>query len=429
MNDYESQARAWLENVDAPPSRLDTGQIVQVGRARARRRRYLAVGGATAMVVLAAAAALPVAVDVWPDGTGGSSPLDPPVAGSQPPLPALDCEITELELPDDHPVRGTPDPSDVWIRAMDPTGRFVLGNWVSGEVTGTDDPPVVLVWDIEEGTVAYLPAGQSGQDVNAHGTVVGADPQGEGESPWIYRDGEVDTLPLPAGYQTGRAEFVHESGDVVGAAWGANGDSVVVVWPADDLARPEILAGSEGLNPVAAGITDDGAVVASDDQGPFFWDADRVHHRLPLPEGATGGHIGAVRGNWGVGGATFPASGASLPPTPMSDGDGQAVIGVPVRWDLAAGAAELIDVGTYPDVGAAVAVSTAGDVVTSVTDTADPIVVRDGRPYTLPVPVPVEDGHPQPEAVSEDGMVFAGTVRTSAPDGSPVAQPTVWHCR
>jgi hypothetical protein len=421
MNDHESQARAWLESVDAPPSRLEVTGIVLTGRARARRRRYLAAGGATAMV-LAVAAALPVAVQGWRAGPG----LDPPPPGGESPLPALECEITELELPD-HPERGTPDPSHVWVRAMDPTGRYVLANWVSGEVTGTDDPQVVLVWDIEEGTVAYLPAGQSGQDVNTHGTVVGADPQGEGESPWIYRDGEVDTLPLPAGYPTGRAEFVHESGDVVGAAWGANGDTVVVVWPADDLARPEILTGSEGLNPVAAGITDDGAVVASDDQGPFFWDADRVHHRLPLPEGATGGYIGAVRGNWGVGGATFPASGASLPPTPMSDGDGQAVIGVPVRWDLAAGAAELIGVGTYPDVGAAVAVSIAGDVVTSVTDTADPIVVRDGRPYTLPVPV--EDGHPQPEAVSEDGMVFAGAVRTSAPDGDPVAQPTVWHCR
>jgi hypothetical protein len=402
---------------------LEVTGIVLTGRARARRRRYLAAGGATAMV-LAAAAALPVAVDGWRAGPG----LDPPPPGGASPLPALDCETTGLEPPD-HPERGTPDPSHVWVRAMDPTGRYVLANWVSGEVTGTDDPPVVVLWDTEDGSATYLPTlqgGADGQAVNGSGAVVGSDWDEAAGYAWIYRDGDLQTLPVPAGYQGARAEGVNEPGDVVGTASGENGDSVVVVWPADDLEHPEVLPPPPGVYAAPAGITDAGAVVATvgidgRDVEAYVWDADReFEHRIPPPNGTLGGYVSAVRGDWAVGAAYLPAAEASLPPTPVVDELGEQVAEVPVRWDLAAGTVELIDAGSYPVTGAATAVTAAGDVVVGATE---PVVVRDGLAYTLPVPD--EGGQPQPVAVSEDGTVFAGTVE-SAPE---VSRPTVWRCR
>jgi hypothetical protein len=269
MSDYESQARGWLESVDAPPSRLEVTGIVLTGRARARRRRYLAAGGAAGMV-LAVAAALPVAVDGWQ-----------------------------------------------------------------------------------------------------------AAPRGGGESP----------TGLP--YVT------------------------------------------------VAGITDGGVVVATvgaagGDEGGHVWGVDRVGHRLPLPAGATGGYVAAARGGWAAGAAYLPAPEEGLPPTPIEDGAGQVVTGVPVRWNLDDGTVELIE--SYAGWGTATAVTGTGDLLLGSTlpdpgiGNSDPVVLRDGLPYTLPVPV--EGGRPQPVAVSADGTVFAGAVATDAPGGGdPVVRPTVWHCR
>lgn len=437
MSDYESEAREWLASVDVPPSRLDTGQLVQVGRAQVRRRRYLAAGGATA-AVLAIAVALPAAVQGWPAGTG-RSPAGP---GPDRPLAALDCDdITTLELPD-HPVRGTPDLSHVRVRAMDPTGRYVLANWVSGEVTGTDDPQLVVLWDTEDGTATYLPTASGnadGQAVNPDGVVVGANWDGGGD-PWVYRDGDVEPLPVPEGYPTARADAVSDTGDVYGIAEEDTGFSVVVVWPADHPNQPEVLAAPGTTYFVPAGTAADGVVVATGDAGPYRWDADRVGRPLPLPEGATGGEVAAVRGEWAAGSVALPVPAASIEPVPASGApsdlaslapespdEGDQPVSVPARWNLRTDSVEVLDPGVASRYGAdasAVAVNATGDLIVS---EPSPFVVRAGRPYTLPVPV--EGGYARPEAISDDGKVFAGTVVTEpAGGGDPVSEPTVWRC-
>lgn len=428
---YEVELRGRLHSVQVPLSQLDTGQIVETARVKARRRRYLTAGG-TAAAVLAAAAVLPASLHMWPPTPGGDGvpPGAPPAMAALPPLTALDCgRITTLELPD-HADRGKPDLSVIDVQAMDPSGRYVLANWPSGELTGTDDPPAVVLWDGD--TATYLPTMRGyaqGRDVNGHGVVVGDAQDETGRYGWIYRDGDVQILATPTGYRSAEAIAINQAGDVVGTAVDANGHPAVVKWPAADPASPEILHGPEGATLTPAAILDDGTVVATlgsptGDDGGYLWDASGSGRGLPLPAGAANGYVAAAHGHWAVGSAAMPAPADDPAPTPFFDTQGRQVVDMPVRWNLASGTVELLEPAGHGYPGAAVAVTTSGDVVIGSTE---PVVVRDGLPYSLPVKT--KRTEPRPVAVSEDGTVFAGAAVIPDPGGGDrQRQPTVWRC-
>lgn len=432
----EAELRGWLDSVAAPPPRLDLDQIVQTGRAQARRRRHLVAGGAAA-TVLAVAIATPMAAQAWRSGEG-SGPIPPPGGPA-----AVACEVTELRLPDDLPERGVPDPTTIRIRAMDPTGRFVIANGPAGEQAAPDASPVMVRWD--GGDPAYLPAPRGtvqAHDVNARGVVVGAGWDGARGYGWVY-DERLRELPAPDGYRRVEVAGINQAGDVAGTAYGAEDEAAVVVWPADDRDRPRVLPAPAGREIAAVGITDDGTVVggfADRQSGGYRWDADGVGSELPLPDWATGGGLADVRGDWVVGeaGRTIPteqvdpSSGqraasdlASL--APSQGPSGQLAVTVPIRWSLTTGVAaeipgyeldgELLNQGGVT----AVAVNAAGDVVIGY---PGPAVLRDGRPYSLPVPMPLAIAGPV--TISDDGTVVAGAA--IRPDGTASGQ-LVWHCQ
>lgn len=445
QDEYAGDVRGWLDSVDVPLSRLDTDQILQAGRFQVRRRRQLAIGG-TAAVALATMAAFPAAAQVWQGRAGG-----PPAAVGESPVPAeplatLECTVTELPLPDEASgeVESGPDP-EVHVQAIDPTGRYVIGNGPTTPTLVQDSselmprytpdgaPALAIRWD--NGQPVVIPALRQAafpKDVNADGVVVGSGWDESTGRAWIYRDGGVTELAVPTGYVSTSASAINAGGDVVGEAWGSGGAHAVVVWQAANPDQPHLLDIPAGERASLVDITDAGLVAG--DVGSYvglngveptarayLWGADGVGRTLPVPEGARTAHVSSVRGDWAVGTAWL------ADPTA---GDG--VRAVPVRWDLPAGTVEVLDLG-HPSLNSAAAVNPAGEVLI-----AGSAVIREGEPYALPDPVdegvivppgPIEDPLVETMATSDDGSMIAGNYILLAPDGSLVGiHPVLWRC-
>jgi uncharacterized membrane protein len=406
---YEAQARDWLDSVDVPPPRLEVAQIVQLGRAQVRRRRLLAVGGTAA--VLAAVAAIPAAVPLMPLVGGGQWP------GSGPSLPVLDCDIAELPLPDEitegvdggHPYAAA--------AAVDPTGRFVVG------AVEADEPNWLIRWEDGNPTaISPLRGSAYAADVNADGVVVG---YGWGDEPdnyyaWIYRDGDMLELPMPDGYVSAEAVAINAAGDVVGTVRDDGYRASVVVWPADDLDHPQVLAGPPDMEVTANEITDDGTVIGgvftpTAHDGGYLWAPDGTGQPLPGPVEAVDVTLWAARGGW--------AAGNALMSVPTSDDDPGELT---VVWDLSAGTFRLHDLGTIATVSD---VTAAGDVLY-----AEALVLRDGEPYALPHPIRegtvsapgwFHQAYVAADAISEDGSTIVGSVSF---DGSEAVYALMWRC-
>ena len=161
---------------------------------RARR----ATGGLAAVAVVVAA--ISAAVSLLPADGGGQSVGSPPVPGTNAPLPVLDCDVSELPLPDE-----SADPTaafypDVQVAAMDPTGRYVAGNGpyqrdAGGGWSDTDPNGMVLWVDGNPTAIPPLAGGASATAVNADGVLVGERRQEMGGShrsyAWIFRDSRL----------------------------------------------------------------------------------------------------------------------------------------------------------------------------------------------------------------------------------------------
>jgi hypothetical protein len=446
---YEEQARDWLESVDVPPPRLEVAQIIQIGHRQVRRRRQLAVGGTAA--VLAAVAAIPATVPLLPAGGGGQSPASTPVPGTDAPLPVLACDVTELPLPDEYADPAAEVYPDVQVAAMDPTGRYIVGNGpyqrhAGGAIRDTDPNGLVLWEDGNPTALTPLYGGAMATGVNADGVVVGQGSQETGDSrrpyAWIYRDGDMAELPVPEGYAFAEASAINTPGDVVGLVY-RNEDGrgrSVVVWPAGDLDRPRVLTGpASPASPMW--ITDHGLVVtqlmAEDggvgwDDGAYLWAPDGTGQELPLPEGATNVAVRGVRGDWVVASATLPAAPVTEPPSPVPSPTSSPLTspGVAIRWDLRDLTLRVLNaVNSYElsDVNAG------GDLLYG-----ESKVIRDGEPYLLPDPIAEEAITPPDtdysqylysEAISDDGTVIAGWVDINTADHSTAAiHPVMWRC-
>jgi hypothetical protein len=442
---YEAQARDWLDSVDVPPPRLEVSQIVQIGQRQVRRRRLLAAGGTAA--ALAAVAAIPAAVPLWPDSSGGYT-----AAG-----PVLDCEVTQLAIPEG-------ESQGIGVTAMDPTGRYFVGQGT--HIGGVDpdtgepinEPAVAVFW--QDGEPTYIPALRGIIDaagVNSHGVVVGVgqpeDPIGEDAQDhhgWVYADGDMRELPAPLGFTVLGVAGINDAGDIAGSVTDFGGESRAVVWRAVSadgaIDLPEILPAPEGESAHPADIAQDGTVVGTlvsdhDDPGgptrPYLWEPDGAGRELPRPSGTTDGGALAISGEWVIGTAYVPVPGAtaapptqavpSLGPIAPSEGGPPARVQLPVRWNLRTGAVELVDPGAQPwhqfDISPNGA-SDSGD--TLVNDLSVLLLLRGDQWFTLPF-----DGlEASAYAISPDGRTIAGEVYLAPLTYEDEAErvPVVWHC-
>lgn len=194
MADDEIQVRDWLRSVEAPPPGLEVGEIVQLARSRVRRRRLFAAG-ATAAAVVAVAATVPAAAQVWqpPTEAGPGSLAEH--------LPVVQCSAVAL---DD---AGESDPAFAGLVAPDGYAVETMTASEQGDVVGTvrdgDERRAVALWpatDPDHPQVLAAPGDHTrAADITDDGAVLanrhGPDPGAY----WWNSSGTGRPLPVPAG--------------------------------------------------------------------------------------------------------------------------------------------------------------------------------------------------------------------------------------
>lgn len=411
MND-EQELRDRLRAIDVPPSRIEVDALVRAGRRRAFRRRSVRTTGGVALAaaVLLAVPSILTRAQAQPSGQAADTPVGPsaevdpvPPTGPSPraasstpsagtPTSAVGCSVTELPVP--------PGMTGVTVTAVDPTGRYVVGN----SLVGQDFRPILWV----DGKPLALPVpGTSVQvtAVNAGGVAVGLVQDGEQEYVFRYQNGRLTRLRTPVGNWHPYPEpAINVAGDVVvnvepqGNSGGKG--SVVLLWRAGST-TPVTLPLPAGAS--AHDITDAGTIVGGLYRngvgvGAYVWDQRGTARKLTVPAGETGLAY-AARGEWATGGL-WPSGSAA-------------------RWNLRTG--EVTDLGSVgqadmPTPGEAV--NAAGWVV------AHGVVLRDGAVVELTTPAG-QTG--RAVDVSENGLVVGQAV-TGGRDDTRVLGPRMWRC-
>jgi uncharacterized membrane protein len=100
-------------------------------------------------------------------------------------------------------------------------------------------------------------------DVNSAGVAVGYIPEGTGVfDAIVYRNGQYEYLPEPAGMSRSRANSVNNAGDIVGVAVDDNSVAHAVLWPAFDSTNVIVLEpGTEYSSSRAEAIDDQSRVL------------------------------------------------------------------------------------------------------------------------------------------------------------------------
>ncbi|MFI7217851.1 hypothetical protein [Micromonospora maritima] len=427
--------RRTLPRMDVPPSRVDLDAVLVAGRRAERRRRRLTVTLAAATVL---AVGLGSAAVLGRDGHGRGmdrvtdrppeilpTPTVVPLTARRSGAPAP-CVYQEL-----------PAPAGVRlgrVQAADPTGRFVAGTAVAGGAAGRSASRLVL-WDRRQPVLADIPTEGGGFTdvvaVNPDGVVVGTTSSPEaGRSgrmrsvPWVYREGRVRELAVPAGYDEATVQAVNRRGDVLGLAQIlASRTSAVVVWPAGTDGAPRML--NDGVAGRVIGWGDDGTVVTVGPADPagqtasrelLLLRADGTRVVLPLPSGwAPGTSWGdrmPMRGDW-LGGI-LPGATEKSPPAVLNLRTGQLVVyrGLDTRNHFT------VVVG--PD----------GRLLVGEPGTGWKLVEHDGTVRAVPLPPGANPEYgPQPVMVDDTGAIH-GTARFDDPDpaSSRGEQPMTWRC-
>jgi uncharacterized membrane protein len=333
---YATGLLAELRDRDVPPLDVDVDRAMNTGRRRVRIRRAAVAGLAAATGLLAVAGvlvALDPATGPAPDtatgtATGATRGTDPPAAGGP-----RACTVRALAVPAGE--------RHVSATAVDPTGRYVVGYAAASEETG--EQGAALLWDAgtvaspgdKSGTVAS-PGDTSGiprklpvpgfaaaaSAVNAAGTVAGTVTRNHDLVAWVYRDGQVTTLPTLDG-RPSSASGINERGDIVGTVYGADDVTRAVLWPADRPGTVRVLAapGAAGAVAVAA----DGTVVGyGNGMRPYLWQPDGTGRELPVPAGVVITQVRGIAGDWAVGVANEAPNPDSQPAVRWNLRDGRA---------------------------------------------------------------------------------------------------------
>lgn len=350
--------------------------------ARRRRRARLLVAPAVAVVVVTAAVA------AWAARPSAQGPplqhavvLTPTTAAGQ----AFPRECTARELPVPAGFQ------KVFVTAMDPTGRVVVG-WpdadrkTSSAILWVDDVPSVLTPPGEQSAFA---------DINSALIGVGNSVIGEGAqsrpAAWLYRAGAFTLL---RGRHTS-VTAINEQGQIVGTvgtrpAW----------WPSPD-AEPQLLPVTEDGFGTALDIDTDGTIIGEMMQRPptmYVWPPGGAARTLP-----EGSYHFSISNGWtaGVIDTSVPFGGRA------------------VRWNLRTGQHETL-AGELT--GLHTTVNALGWVAGTTLDKKAQLVSADSK-VELPLPAP---GEPSVAAISDDGRKLAGTANAWPTSGRTV--PLVWRC-
>lgn len=397
---------------------VDTDAVIARTKrgARARRHRRTATAVVASVVCVAAAIATPVVLAGRPDATG---PAQAPSTNPGPTgIPA--CTAHALDLPEGI----VPDEIGPSVTDMDPTGRYVVGNYKMLH----DGARVVVAIRWEDGTPRALPV--SGLEVyaagvNSSGAVAGYVSNSQyNQSAWLYTDGLTTTMPLPEGYSSAAATAINERGDVLGVAYDRSGGHSVVVWSADGSRSPRVL---DPPGAIAYDIADDGTVVgvlpasANGPEQPYAWDPEGVGRALPLPAGAETAMPVSVRGEWAAGEAREPLA-ADLEEAPAAY--------MAVRWNLRTNDVSIVgDERGY----VASAVNSRGDVAIGLASNPGRArLVRDGGWAELPLLPPLANESGQSRtwvyALSDDGTKAVGAQATGTAEATTALRAVLWRC-
>jgi uncharacterized membrane protein len=407
--------RSELLRIETPASRVAMERVVLDGRRAERRARIVtALGGAALAVVVGAPLALLAA--------RGTEITDRPAWRGVPPAACTTAALDASGL------LGS-------VEAVDPTGTLLFGVNGGHLVRWRDGASEIVATSTTGGLL--MPT-----DVNSAGVAVGfyaADPPGTSapQAGWVFRDGVVTPLALPAGARTATPHAVNEAGDIAGAAMPATGPtpSVPVVWPAGSPGSPR-MSGPDAAG-AAIAITADGTMVGSVTGAhdiPVVWDPDGGRRSLSVPAGWTGASAlvvrgdvvyGTVRRETAAGPRALEGQAASAAgPDDLPTGGGPPVVTAsPVRWNLRDGTSHV-----YPVDGGLAAVSDSGWLLVTVsTDGRIPdqlVIVRpDGRARALPMPAVERPSAARGVYISEDGRTVVGQTFLGG-----IHRPVRWTC-
>jgi hypothetical protein len=421
----ESDLLKSLDDEPHTPSTVDVGRAIATGRRRVVRRGvgYAGAAAATAIAVAGVSVAGGLVGHARPTGTpntGAAAPKPqytiPGIAGWKAPaaVPPTSCTLSRLTAPGNAPM--------ALAFGGDPTGQYIVGR--SYPAGGGYQ---AVLWHDGTGRNVPLPGNVEEllTDVNSTGTAVGWSYAGTtkadtGPVAYVYRDGQVSTLP---GVRRGFAYAINDAGAIAGVDEERH---AAVVWPSA-AAQPILLPVPAGTKEaVARDIDEDGTTVGNlDNTVPYVWFPDGTHHELALPsldgKPATTGEVFSVRNGWATGVATngVGRSGATDPAAGKASG----ARAVPVRWNLHTGE---VSVSGVLQGAASVVVNAQGWQVGS--DKQGRTVLVTG---TASVVLPDLAAHPTDSlstianTVSDDGRTIAG----QSDEATGTIQAVAWHCQ
>ncbi|MFG2043891.1 hypothetical protein [Dactylosporangium sp. NPDC048998] len=428
----EEKLRWYAALDDVPPPRMLAEDVLVTARRKVRNRRIrlaATAGLATALVLIGVAVAVP-RLDASPVPTHPSPSVVP--STPSPTAPPLHCRAEALPEP------GGLTPAQRMARAIDPSGRYIVGTYASGP-----DTVGLLMWtdgDLRQPAAAKVFAATA---VNSRGVVIGKAPDRDGyKHAAVFRDGKVSLLPRPAGTMYSSALAINTHGDIVGTVsgndlpkYGGSTEDLPILWPATG-GYVLLQTGQDDLWPhTAAAIGDDGVILGTVLRSgggftislPYRWNADRTGALLPLPRPLTtkSAGVAAMAGQWAAGSAGDLPRAQAPSPAPSLD----VHFGTPqahVRWNLATGAFEELGIFSPYGVSATGAMIGADDPYART-----PAVWRGGTVTPLPLLDPgrsfmVYGG------VSADGTTAFGTmmppVSTTSGDPKGPYDMVRWRC-
>ncbi|MFI5932019.1 hypothetical protein [Actinoplanes sp. NPDC051494] len=300
MNDNDVRDR--FAAVDVPGTGLRVDDLVTGGRRRVARRRaaQLGCGAALAAALLAGIPAV-TALRAGPDA------VEVAAGAGAPERATLVCPATKLALP-----AGLDAVDGI---AIDPTGRFIIGNR-SEYAAGTPSTPAGKVDGIPDSTPVLWTDGQprilpeptdsvTVSDVNEGGVVVALGGSRHWDTVLRYDDGVPTELKAPAGPWTYSSAFINATGDILaGTAAEDDTSGPVFLWKAGSATATELpLPDGAGI----AGFTDDGIIVGSiatgrntQDLTSYAWEQDGRGVELRAAAGQAAS-VNAARGDWATG--------------------------------------------------------------------------------------------------------------------------------
>ena len=409
--DDETDVRALLTGVEAPPSRVDLDTVLIDGDRRIRRRWVVTIAGSTA-VVLIALVGVPAAIaaiggpqssrpfadspsagpsaapDVASKGAPPSPSTAPPTA---PPAAAKICAAHPLPLP-----AGA---TGAKAQAVDPTGRYI-----GGQTTGKK--PRAVLWT--DGVPTFLPISEDWVEIsgiNEHGVAVGMAMDNAGKIEYVFRyaNGKATKLKNVPGYSHAYpVPAINAAGDIVINAETKNSvegaDSIAMIWKAGTITAQRL---PTRITDNVYAITDDGTVVGghygSDGaESAAAWSQSGHETRLDRPAG-TRTVAYAARGDWAAGGAWSTVEGSN------------AVGGTPL-WNLRTGAVKLVPGGV------ANAINASGLVLSENSQ-----LYQDGAPPRQ-LAAPASGYRNFASGVADTGLVVGSL------DANGASNPTTWSC-